>query len=217
MKIRCFIFYIILFLSLDLFSQENQKYFEDQFYLGLAYNSLGAKVEDFKENKFSYSLNYGFIKDIPVTKNGKIALGLGLGFSHNSLNNNLKFKNPGFEFQQNVGSININRYNYTEFQIPFEIRWRNSSVDNYKFWRIYSGLRYSRVINSKYTYKDNTLINEIDFLPINKNQLGLTLNIGFNTWNISLYQSLNSFFNPGLNSNIKDLKQFRLGIIFYIL
>ena len=94
MKIRCFIFYIILFLSLDLFSQENQKYFEDQFYLGLAYNSLGAKVEDFKENKFSYSLNYGFIKDIPVTKNGKIALGLGLGFSHNSLNNNLKFKNP---------------------------------------------------------------------------------------------------------------------------
>tara|TARA_B100000963_G_scaffold328362_1_gene316800 strand:+ start:13111 stop:13764 length:654 start_codon:yes stop_codon:yes gene_type:complete len=216
MKIRCFIFYIILFLSINLFSQENQRYFEDQFYLGLTYNSLGGKVEDFKENKFSYSLNYGFIKDIPVTKSGKIAFGLGLGFSHNSLNNNLKFKNPGFEFEQNVGSFNINRYNYTEFQIPFEIRWRNSSDDNYKFWRIYSGLRYSRVINSKYTYRDDTLIDEIDFLPINKNQLGLTLNIGFNTWNISLYQSLNSFFNPEINNNIKDLKQFRLGIIFYI-
>ncbi len=216
MKIRCFIFYIIIFLSINLFSQENQRYFEDQFYLGLTYNSLGGKVEDFKENKFSYSLNYGFIKDIPVTKSGKIAFGLGLGFSHNSLNNNLKFKNPGFEFEQNVGSFNINRYNYTEFQIPFEIRWRNSSDDNYKFWRIYSGLRYSRVINSKYTYRDDTLIDEIDFLPINKNQLGLTLNIGFNTWNISLYQSLNSFFNPEINNNIKDLKQFRLGIIFYI-
>lgn len=217
MKIKCFTFYIILFLSLNLFSQNNQRYFEDQFYLGLSYNSLGGKVEDFKENKFSYSLNYGFIKDIPLNKSGKIAFGLGLGFSHNSLNNNLRFKNLGFEFEQNVGSININRYNYTEFQIPFEIRWRNSSVDNYKFWRIYPGLRYSRVINSKYIYKDNTLTNEIDFLPINKNQLGLTLNIGFNTWNISLYQSLNSFFKPDLNSSIKDLKQFRLGIIFYIL
>ena len=78
MKIRCFIFYIIIFLSINLFSQENQRYFEDQFYLGLTYNSLGGKVEDFKENKFSYSLNYGFIKDIPVTKSGKIAFGLGL-------------------------------------------------------------------------------------------------------------------------------------------
>ena len=72
------------------------------------------------------------------------------------------------------------------------------------------------VIGFGNTKQDVTLIDEIDFLPINKNQLGLTLNIGFNTWNISLYQSLNSFFNPEINNNIKDLKQFRLGIIFYI-
>ena len=213
---RGFTFFVTLFISLGLFSQEKQRYFEDQFYLGLAYNSLGGKVENFKENKFSYSVNYGFIKDIPISKNGKFAFGIGMGLGHNSLNNNLKFNNSNFQFAQNVGSIKINRYNFTEFQIPFEIRWRNSTVNDYKFWRIYSGLRYSRVINSKYIFEDNTSNGEIDNLPIDKDQLGLTLNIGFNTWNISLYQSINSFFTQDINSDINDLKQFRLGFIFYI-
>ena len=216
MIIKGFIFSIILSLSLGLFSQEKQRYFEDQFYLGLSYNSLGGKVQDFKENKFSYSIKYGFIKDIPMSKNGKFAFGIGLGLAHNSLNNNLKFNNSSFQFAQNLGSIKINRYNFTEFQIPFEIRWRNSSVNNFKFWRIYSGLSYSRVINSKYIFEDNTSNGEMDNLPIEKDQLGLTFNIGFNTWNISLYQSINSFFTQDINSDINDLKQFRLGFIFYI-
>ena len=120
---RSFTFFVTLFLSIGLFSQEKQRYFEDQFYLGLAYNSLGGKVQDFKENKFSYSINYGFVKDLPISKNGKSALGIGLGLAHNSLNNNLKLNNSNLEFIQNVGSVKINRYNFTEFQIPFEIRW----------------------------------------------------------------------------------------------
>ena len=209
-------FFVTLFLSIGLFSQEKQRYFEDQFYLGLAYNSLGGKVQDFKENKFSYSINYGFVKDIPVSKNGKFALGIGLGLAHNSLNNNLKLNNSNLEFIDNVGSIKINRYNFTEFQIPFEIRWRNSTADSYKFWRIYSGLRYSRVVNSKYTFDDNSSNLEIDDLPVNKDQLGITLNIGYNTWNISLYQSIDSFFVHDTNNDISDLKQFRLGFIFYL-
>ena len=51
-----------------------------------------------------------------------------------------------------------------------EIRWRNSSIDNYKFWRIYTGLRYSRLIQSKYIYEDVALSNEIDELL---NEIGI--------------------------------------------
>ena len=78
---RSFTFFVTLLISLGIFSQQKQRYFEDQFYLGLAYNSLGGKVQDFKENKFSYSINYGFVKDIPVSKNGKFALGDWIGTS----------------------------------------------------------------------------------------------------------------------------------------
>jgi len=210
------LFYGLLLMTFSLFSQENQNYFEDQFYLGLSYNSLGGKVVEFKENKFSYSISYGYIKDIPVSRTGKYAFGIGLGLSHNSLNNNLKYKNQNFEFIQNPGSSSINRYTYTELQVPFEIRWRNSSINNYKFWRIYAGLRYSRVIQSKYIYKNDVLSAEIDDLPIDKDQIGFTINVGFNTWNISVYQSLNHFFNDGINVDMEDLKQFRLGFIFYV-
>ena len=47
---RGFTFFVTFFISVGLLSQEEQRYFEDQFYLGLAYNSLGGKVQDFKEN-----------------------------------------------------------------------------------------------------------------------------------------------------------------------
>ena len=210
------LFYISLFLTLNLYTQENQNYFEDQFYLGLSYNSIGGKVDDFKENKFSYSISYGFIKDIPVSTTGKYAFGIGLGLSHNSLNNNLKYNNQNFEFIQNLGSSSTNRYTYTELQVPFEIRWRNSSINNYKFWRIYAGLRYSRVIQSKYIYRNDVLSAKIDDLPIDKDQIGFTINVGFNTWNISVYQSLKPLFTDGTNVDIEGLKQFRLGFIFYV-
>ena len=139
-----------------------------------------------------------------------------MGLAHNSLNNNLKLNESELNFVTNLSSININRYNYTEFQIPFEFRWRNSSLTNYKFWRIYPGLRFSRVIKSKYIFEDDTTIDKIDVFPMEKNQLGVTLNVGFNTWNISLYQSLNSFFDKNDYSDIEDLKQFRMGFVFYI-
>jgi len=77
-------------------------------------------------------------------------------------------------------------------------------------------LRYSKVIQSKYIYEDVALSNEIDDFPIEKDQIGLTLNVGFNTWNISVYQSINPFFNESIDSDISDLKQFRLGFIFYV-
>ena len=62
----------------------------------------------------------------------------------------------------------------------------------------------------------NHLCKSKNIVLVNKDQLGLTLNIGFNTWNISLYQSIDSFFVRDTNSDISDLKQFRLGFIFYL-
>ena len=213
---RSFTFFITLFISLGLFSQEKQRYFEDQFYLGLAYNSLGGKVQDFKENKFSYSINYGFVKDIPVSKNGKFALGIGLGLAHNSLNNNLKLNNSNLEFIQNVGPVKINRYNFTEFQIPFEIRWRNSTVDNYKFWRIYSGFKIKKnfSLKSNPSYGSDTVIKDF-----NDWTSSIYINAGYNTWNISLEYDLNPIIEDKktINGDNLNISFLRLGLIFYFL
>lgn len=220
MNIRDFLLFILLISHLSICSQDQQRYFEDQFYLGLSYNSLGGKINEFKENKFSYSINYGFIKDLPINKKRNYSFGLGIGLGHNTLNNNLSYSffnnTSNFNFIENASSVKVNRYNYTELQIPIELRWRNSSYNNYSFWRVYAGVRYSRIISSKYIFDDNITINKTKEFPVNKNQLGVIINIGYNTWNISVYQSIDNFFNYENNPNLSGLKQFRLGFIFYI-
>ncbi len=212
---------IFLFFSLFGFSQEEfQKYREDQIYFSVFYNSLGSELDNFKENKFSSSFNLGFIRDIPISKSGKFALGLGIGYGKNSFNNNLKLSSndkSSYELLSNRDAPTKNIFNFSEIQFPIEIRWRNSSSSNYKFWRIYAGLKYSKVLQSSFKYDSSQENYKIINLPINLDQLGLTLNIGYNTWNIGLYKSLRPFFNKNIESLPQALEQFKLGLIFYIL
>lgn len=218
---RTFIF-IIFFLSSYFSYTQNElnKYREDQIYISVYYNSLGNELNNFKENKFSSSFNFGFIRDIPLSKSGKFAIGLGLGLGLNSFNNNIKLASDSsntFTLLNNLEIPKKNIFNFSEIQFPLEIRWRNSSIDSYKFWRIYAGLKYSRLLSSSYTYENNMENYRLDKTPINSDQLGFTLNIGYNTWNIGLYKSIRPFFNKNVESLPPLLEQFKVGLIFYIL
>ena len=215
-KIIYCIFFLFVYFG---YTQQNpQRYREDQIYFSVYYNSLGDNLNNFKENKFSNSLNFGFLRDIPLSASGKFAIGIGFGLGINSFNNNLKLSNSNSYILLNNREIpRKNVFNYSEFQIPFEIRWRNSSIDNYKFWRIYAGLKYSRVFSSSYIFESEQEKYKLNNTPINLDQIGLTLNIGFNTWNIGLYKSLDSFFNKKIDSLPKNLEHFKLGLVFYIL
>jgi len=203
------------------FSQEDfQKYREDQIYFSVYYNSLGNQLNNFKENKFSSSFNLGFIRDIPISKSGKFALGLGLGYGINSFNNNMKvyYNNQNsYKLITNRDIPKKNTFKFSEIQFPLEIRWRNSSVSNYKFWRIYAGLKYSKILQSSFVHDSSQENYKLKTLPLNSDQLGFTLNIGFNTWNIGLYKSLRPFFNKKIGSLPLELEQFKLGLVFYIL
>ena len=64
-------------------------YKEDQFYFAITYNLLGNKPDGVSQNGFSSGFHFGYIKDIPVNPHRNVAIGLGLGFSTNSFNNNL--------------------------------------------------------------------------------------------------------------------------------
>ena len=206
----------LLFFSNAIFSQVSNPdfYREDQFYFSIYYNSIKNGVDQLKENKFSSSINLGFIRDFPLNKSGKFSLGLGLGLGINSLNNNLRFDNNILSFNENTQDIQKNKYNYTEVQFPFEIRLRNSTIDKYRFWRLYAGLKYSRIIDSKFKFENSSQNYIQKNTPINQDQLGVTLNVGFNTWNLGIYKSVKPFFS---NPDFPDFKLFKLGLIFYIL
>ena len=53
---------------------------------------------------------------------------------------------------------------------------------------------------------------------LQKYQYGLTLSTGYSTFNLNLYYSLNSLFEGAkVGSEEVNLKQFNIGMIFYIL
>jgi len=219
--VRRILIFTFLFFSCLGFSQEDfQKYREDQIYFSVYYNSLGNELDNFKENKFSSSFNVGFIRDIPISKSRKLALGIGIGYGINSFNNNMKLASNNQNSIVLLSSRDIpkkNIFNFSEIQFPLEIRWRNSSPTSYKFWRVYAGLKYSKVLQSSFTHDSFMENYKLKSVPVNLDQLGFTLNIGYNTWNIGLYKSLRPFFNKKISSLPQNLEQFKLGLIFYIL
>jgi len=92
-----FLFSACLFLfSLCLTAQEvenplaaDEKYLEDQFYLGVTYNFLLNQPPTVGQQSLSYGLRGGFIKDIPLNTERTVALGLGVGYGGYSYYSNL--------------------------------------------------------------------------------------------------------------------------------
>ncbi len=223
-----FVKLICIFLfSIFSYSQINEiddKYREDQIYFGVFYNSLINSPTDFNQNKFSSSINLGFIRDIPLNKSRNFGIGLGLGYSNSTFHNNLKFSNSNNQIDAKIvsdlDSFTKNKWVLNELEFPFEIRWRTSTPENYKFWRIYFGLKTSYIISNKVRYESPSNNQTIRDLPFNNFQSGFTLNAGNNTWNLGVYLGLQPLFNKEFTENhinIKNLKQFKVGLIFYIL
>ena len=208
------------------FSQKNDvdnKHLEDQFYLGLYYSTLTSSPENFNQNKFSSTLNFGFIRDFPFNKQRNFGVGVGVGLSLSSSNSNLKLSDLNSSVSGEIVNgedFTKNKWNTTKIEFPFEVRWRTSTPTSYKFWRVYFGVKTSYLLKSKYKYESLSSDYTLENLPFRKTQSGITVNAGNNTWNLGLYMGLNPIFNKEVgqnNPNLKDLKEFKLGLVFYIL
>lgn len=197
----------------------DDKYLEDQIYFGLTYNLLVNKPSGFNQNGISGGFTVGFIKDFPLNKNRNVGLGLGLGYSYNAYNQNLKISENGvYEVLVNE-DFNSNRLTTYILEVPLEFRWRTSTPKKYNFWRIYTGVKFGYVFASKSKYNDDIeFIKVTNIDEIQQFQYGLTFSAGYSTFNLNLYYGLNSIFNNAqVNGEPINLKQFNLGLIFYIL
>ncbi|WP_372753618.1 porin family protein [Mariniflexile sp.] len=207
----------------DSLSSIYTSYKEDQFYIGTTYNLLGNKPEDLSQKGFSSGIHFGIIKDIPLNKEGNIALGIGLGYSLNSFNQNLFISvddNDVVSYEILESSYTKNKFSTQLIELPFEFRWRTSTATEYKFWRIYTGFRIGYMVNS--IAKHNGDLGVFKFKTIedfNKFQYGLTLSAGYNTWNLHLYYGLNPIFssNATLEGEPIDSNVLKVGLMFYIL
>ncbi|MBQ4913955.1 PorT family protein [Maribacter sp. MMG018] len=204
-------------------SLANDKYFEDQFYIGVSYNFVRHKPDDFKQRNLSYGLQAGLIKDIPLNKNSTRAIGIGMGLALNTYYSNLKVveASDGFSYSIDSGSSDFKRSKLETHlvEFPLEFRWRNSTRQDYKFWRVYAGVKAAYVIGARSKLVTTEYRDGFFNTDVAKFQYGLTLNFGYNTFNVHAYYALSDLFDNAaqIDGNPIGFRPLRIGIIFYIL
>ena len=228
-KTFCF---IALLYSVFLFSQEDiitdkvndPKYREDQFYAGISYNFLENKPSGISQQGLSGGVHFGFIRDFPLNEQRNVALGVGLGYSSNSYNHNLFIKEENGivnyqELDNDLVGFSKNKLNIHLIELPIQFRWRTSTMESYKFWRIYTGLKFGYVVNSIVKYKGELgnfkQYNTPDLKRINAS---LDLAFGWNTWNFYIAYGLSDLFTDDalLNSESIDVTEIKFGLMFYL-
>ena len=201
--------------------QLGDKYADDQIYIAISYAQLYSQPNQINKSGFSYAMSAGFIKDIILNKKGSISMALGVGYGYNFFNHKLKVEelnNQTFFSSDNTLLSNKMRLHHLEF--PLEIRWRTSSANKYKFWRIYTGFKFLYNLSNKFEFIDanNSLIPYSDVSSYNKFQYGLTLSAGYDAFNIHVFYGLTPIFkNATINNEAINTKAITFGLIFYIL
>jgi len=227
-------FFLVSFLNV--FSQQETKpkiepivkidslYREDQFYTTITYNLFSNIPADLKQNKFSLGISAGFLRDMPINKNRTFAIAAGLGLSYQNFFQNLNISKDGSGasvYQVNdYNEFVSNRYRQYLVDVPIEFRWRNSTFDSYKFWRVYLGVKLSYAFATKSVLDNGETTYKVSNDPnINKFQYGPYLSAGYNTWNLYIYYGLNPLFKSVKTLSGEDLniRTINAGLIFYIL
>jgi hypothetical protein len=198
-------------------------YREDQFYFGFTYNTLTNKPDGLSQNKLSTGFSVGFLRDMPTNKNRTHAIATGIGLSYNNYNQNLAIyksdQAPTYSLIAAETSFNKNKFSQLLVEVPIEFRWRTSTYESHKFWRINGGFKLSYLIHDRSIFEDAQgkiiVTNNKDF---NKLLYGAYLSMGYNTINVYAYYGLNSLFKTAkIDGEPIAMKSLNIGVIFYIL
>lgn len=219
--------WVFLSATLHAFGQIEQsadnRYFEDQFYFGVTYNFVRNKPEDVAQRNLSYGLQLGFIKDVPLNGKGTRAFGIGLGLGLNTYYSNLvateEANGIAYTLGDSMADFKRSKLETHSIEFPFEFRWRTSTVDEYKFWRLYAGVKAAYILGAISTSVIDNTKNGFSNTDVERFQYGLTLNVGYNTFNIHMYYALNDLFGGDvvLDNQAIGFSPLRIGVIFYIL
>lgn len=212
-------------LSYPDFNAVDSLYREDQFYIGLTYNILQNTPEGLSQNKFSAGLYGGFLRDMPINTSRTKAIAIGLGYGLQNYNSDLQTTEVNDDYVYNLiddfsPTYKKNKLSMHFLDLPIEYRWRTSTPESHKFWRVYTGVKFSYLLASRSIYEGDpqnyVVKNNSD---LNKFRYGVYVATGYNTWNLNVYYGLNPLYKSSakLNGEPIDMVTLNIGLIFYIL
>ncbi len=102
-----------------------RSYREDQFYVSVNYNLLNLKPINVSQSGFSSGFQFGFIRDMPINEKRNLAVGLGLGISTNSYNQNLLIETVNNDIiyriiNESDGNVSKNKFSTYLLEVPLE-------------------------------------------------------------------------------------------------
>ena len=104
--------------------------------------------------------------------------------------------------------------------LPIEFRWRNSTPESHKFWRVYLGLKMSYMFYNRYKLESSQAdVNKGNLADLSDFHYGVYLTTGWTPWNIYAYYGLNPLFKSSakIDNQAIDINTANFGIMFYIL
>lgn len=205
---------------------QDTKYREDQFYVGATYNLITDVPGGVQIRGLSGGIQLGYLRDMPLNETRNIAIAVGAGFSFDEYGQTLFIGESADEstiftvLDDQEVDFTRNRFSTSTIEAPIEFRWRTSTPDTYKFWRVYAGFRVGYVYWYKATFKqDGNVVSQTKIPEFDKVRLGTTLSFGYNTFNFFVHYSINPFFKNAMttdNENV-NFRTIRVGLLFYIL
>ncbi len=196
-------------------------YWEDQLYFGITFNELINQPSGVIGSGFSYGINMGYIRDVSLVKSGKLALGIGVGYAYDALRHGFKLYTQNDQVVAEVDDTTQSRSDLRthSLELPLEFRWRTSTANKYKFWRIYAGAKFSYNIRNSMKHTDNAVVTTYTNLArFNKVQCGLTLSAGYSSFNFNVYYGLTPILkDASIGTTAIGSKVLRMGMVFYLL
>ena len=226
-----FYYLFILFVCTSVFAQDtipnfsaiDSLYREDQFYLGVTYNLLQNRNDGIRQNKISYGITTGILRDMPINARRNVSIAAGLGYSFQNYSQNILVSKNADAFSYSTidpaAPFSKNKIQTHLVEVPIEFRWRTSNAESHKFWRVYTGFKVGYVFYdvSKYNGSQGTFVYKRN-PDISAIQYTVYTALGYNTWNFNVSYGLNPVFSSGtLNGNPIELTALSLGLLFYIL
>lgn len=220
------VLFFVLFSNLILFSQDKPNavvdslYREDQFFATITYNLFQNRPSGFSQHSLSSGVSFGYLRDMPINKLRTWAIAVGLGYSYNNLKYNIKVDNTSSDILYSFdNTFDKNKQILHQIDLPIEIRWRNSTFESHKFWRIYTGFKLSYIFANKSVFEspsENIIVrNNKD---LSKIKYGAFLSVGNNSGNIYVFYALSPLFkNVKIEEEKIKLSSFNIGLVFYIL
>lgn len=195
-------------------------YADDQIYASITYAQLTRQPNTITRSGFSYGVSAGFIKDLILNKSGSFSLGLGVGYGYLNVGHLLRVEeiNGSTVFGNAVG-ISDNEFSTHSVEFPLEFRWRTSSANRYDFWRIYSGVKILYNVKNTFEFTENAnRVRSQNISAFNNLQYGLTLSVGYGSFNAHVFYGLTSMYDGAtFNNQPIDTRILKYGIVFYIL